>query len=201
VLGEISPGQIRNIRVCILSDGKMHSLDNRRLYAFKEAIKRGSGFRTVTAIRSFDFEELQSKMSKSSSFNDWSEIRVRGKLSRTQNRPNLNVNSSYTRVQNRPNIFVNSVPTRPSIYVDSLHTRTQDIPSIYVNSLYKRIQERPNIYVSSLHTETQDRPNIRVNSLPKRTQSTFMSWGDDDYTYSMPETPKPPKKEGWCVIS
>src|SRR5581483_1337227 len=73
---EILPKHIERIRVCILNDGKMHSLDNRRLYAFKEAIRRGCRFRTVPAIRRYGFDELQRKMSSPPSA-DYSVIRVR----------------------------------------------------------------------------------------------------------------------------
>lgn len=56
--------------------GKMHSLDNRRLYAFREAIKRGCSFRTVPAIRSYEFDELKRKMTSPPS-PDYSVIKVR----------------------------------------------------------------------------------------------------------------------------
>ncbi|CAB4476721.1 hypothetical protein RhiirA1_416261 [Rhizophagus irregularis] len=220
ISGEISPSQIKCMRVCILN-GKMHSLDNRRLYAFKEAVKRGSRFKTVIVIRSDDYLELQSKMSKSPRNFDWSEIRVRG---RTQIKPNLYVNSS-------PSIYVNSVPTRksglhvnsvptrtPSLYVNSSHTRIQDRPIIYVNSVSTRTQNRHSLYTDSLHTRTQDsssiyvnslsnsnyytgtqgRSNTYVNSLPTR-KSIVTGFGDDDYASST--TPKTSKKSGWCVIA
>jgi hypothetical protein len=47
VNGELSPKEIKPIRVWTSPDGKMYSLDNRRLYAFKEAIRRGAGIRNV----------------------------------------------------------------------------------------------------------------------------------------------------------
>ncbi|GES86417.1 RHS repeat-associated core domain-containing protein [Rhizophagus clarus] len=168
VLGEISPSQIRCIRVCILN-GKMHSLDNRRLYAFKEAIERGSKFRTVIAIRSYEFDELQNKMSKSSLSNDWSVIRVRGKP-RTQNRPSPYVSSSHTKIQNKPSIYANTISTtqdKPNIYLDSISTRTQDSPNIDVST---RAQGILSLYMDSLHTRTQDSTSNCVNIVPTRTQ-------------------------------
>ncbi|GBB92118.1 hypothetical protein RclHR1_19690002 [Rhizophagus clarus] len=228
VLGEILPSQIRCIRVCVYN-GRMHSLDNRRLYAFKEAIKRGSSFRTVPAMRSYDFVELEKKMSGSSLFNDWSEIRVRGRP-RTQNRPSLSVNNSRTRIQNRPSISVmqdrtsfyeNIVPTRtqdrPSInvssgmqdrtrtsyYVHSVPSRTQDRTSFYIDSLRTRTQD--SVYADSLFTRTQDRTNIYASSLHTGTPSSYAS-GSSTRTYmgfgndyTDSET-ETPKKESWCTI-
>ncbi|GBB97812.1 hypothetical protein RclHR1_03080001 [Rhizophagus clarus] len=187
VSGEISPGQIRCIRICILN-GKMHSLDNRRLYAFKEAIERGSRFRTVIAIKSYDFDELQSKMSKSPSSNDWSVIRVRGKP-KTQHRTSLFVNSSHTRIQDRPSISVTTrMQDRTSFYVNSVPTRTQDRPSISVSS---RTQDRPSISVSSrtqdrpsisVSTRMQDRTSFYVNSVPTRTQDRPILYANSSHT-------------------
>lgn len=172
----------------------------------------------MTVIRSYDYEELQSKMSKSSPSNDWSEIRVRGKISRTQIKPNLYVNSSPSIYVNsaptrKSSLYVNSVPTRtPSLYVNSSHTRIQDRTSIYVNSVPTRTQNRHSLYVDSLHTRTQDSSSIYMNNLLNNLHSgtqdrpiTYVAtrksmgtgFGDDDYT----STPKTPKKNGWCVIA
>lgn len=74
--GTLSPENIPIMRVCILPDGTMHSLDNRRLYAFKEAINRGSTFRTVTVERSSNLNSLKWKMNNSSSEN-WSQVVVK----------------------------------------------------------------------------------------------------------------------------
>ncbi|CAB4374231.1 unnamed protein product [Rhizophagus irregularis] len=76
VNGTLSPENIPIMRVCILPDGTMHSLDNRRLYAFKEAINRGSTFRTVTVERSSNLNSLKWKMNNSSSEN-WSQVVVK----------------------------------------------------------------------------------------------------------------------------
>ncbi|GBB97814.1 hypothetical protein RclHR1_03080003 [Rhizophagus clarus] len=76
VKGKITPRHIERIRICF-HNGRMHSLDNRRLYVFKQAVKRGGNFKTVPAVRSYNYEELQRKMSESSPYNDWSVIRVR----------------------------------------------------------------------------------------------------------------------------
>ncbi|GBB98725.1 hypothetical protein RclHR1_03300005 [Rhizophagus clarus] len=76
VNGTLSPEDIPLMRVCILPDGTMHSLDNRRLYAFREAIYRGSTFRTVTVEMSNNLNSLRWKMKNSSSEN-WSQVVVK----------------------------------------------------------------------------------------------------------------------------
>jgi hypothetical protein len=77
VAGELLPSDFEPITVCTLN-GKMHSLDNRRLYVFKEAIKRGSDFKTVTALSNVwdSSSKLVYKM-KNSQSEDWSKINIR----------------------------------------------------------------------------------------------------------------------------
>ncbi|RIA87130.1 hypothetical protein C1645_828233 [Glomus cerebriforme] len=79
VNGEITPRDIETITVYTLPNGKTHSLDNRRLYAFKQAIMRGSNFRTVIVIRSStanDLQKLEKKM-KNPPSRDWSVVEVK----------------------------------------------------------------------------------------------------------------------------
>ncbi|RIA83069.1 hypothetical protein C1645_834364 [Glomus cerebriforme] len=79
VTGELTPEEIDIITVCTLPNGKMHSLDIRRLYAFKQAIMRGSDFKTVIVIRSRtsdDLKKLKKKMMNPPSRN-WSVVKVK----------------------------------------------------------------------------------------------------------------------------
>ncbi|CAB5356525.1 unnamed protein product [Rhizophagus irregularis] len=72
--------RIKPIRVWTCSNGKKHSLDNRRLYAFKEAIKLGAAIDTVTVEdankRKNLLKELKWKMKHYPS-KDWSTIEIK----------------------------------------------------------------------------------------------------------------------------
>jgi hypothetical protein len=46
VTGEITPEIIEHIKVCIL-ENRLHTLDNRRLHCFQEAVRRGAKFKTI----------------------------------------------------------------------------------------------------------------------------------------------------------
>lgn len=80
VNGGTLPTEIPPIRVWTCSNGKKHSLDNRRLYAFKEAIKRGAAIDTVTVEdankRKNLKKELEWKM-KNYPSKDWSTIEIK----------------------------------------------------------------------------------------------------------------------------
>ncbi|PKK67945.1 hypothetical protein RhiirC2_867549 [Rhizophagus irregularis] len=80
VNGRTSPKEIKPIRVWTCSNGKKHSLDNRRLYAFKEAIKLGAAIDTVTVEdankRKNLLKELKWKMKHYPS-KDWSTIEIK----------------------------------------------------------------------------------------------------------------------------
>src|SRR5687768_16612267 len=79
IFGTISPSDIKLVRVCTLPNGKMHSLDNRRLYAFKETIKREGPFKTVTVIKSNGsnyLKTLEWKMKRPPS-EDWSIVTIK----------------------------------------------------------------------------------------------------------------------------
>jgi hypothetical protein len=118
VNGRLSPERIQTIRVCTLPSGKMHSLDNRRLYAFKEAIKRGCTFKTVPVIRSKDLNSLKWKMKHSPS-EDWSVVAIK-----TDCKPIFSENDSRTEDNAVDSII--RIDSRPILSENVLHTRTQD---------------------------------------------------------------------------
>jgi hypothetical protein len=81
---EISPDDIEKIRVCIVN-GKLHTLDNRRLYCFREAINRGANFKFIPIIvidnnnrsNNIDWKMKGSKCTKVIQHTDWKNIEVR----------------------------------------------------------------------------------------------------------------------------
>jgi len=58
LISGVKPNMINRIRVCIIDD-KIHSLDNRRLHCFQEAIRREAEFKTipVTFVRKDGYHE------------------------------------------------------------------------------------------------------------------------------------------------
>jgi flagellar basal body-associated protein FliL len=80
VKGEVTPNEIEKIRVCII-DNKLHTLDNRRLYCFQEAIRKGAEFRKIpiTIVRKGGYYEnnIEWKMKGSKLIvnnNDWTKV-------------------------------------------------------------------------------------------------------------------------------
>jgi len=152
VNGKLSPKGIKTIRVCTLPSGKMHSLDNRRLYVFKEAIKRGCTFRTVPVIRSKksnDLHSLKWKMSHSPS-EDWSVVTIK-----TDCRPIFSENNSYIRTEDNAVDLIINIDSRPILSENVLHTKTQD-------------------NATNLAVMNDGRPRRSENVLSTRTQDTFI---------------------------
>ena len=81
--GHMGPNNVSTINVCIIND-QFHSLDNRRLYCFQEAIRRGAVFKKIP-IRlvkrdGYRENEIEFKMGVSKWFiknNDWSKVVIR----------------------------------------------------------------------------------------------------------------------------
>ncbi|UZO24578.1 uncharacterized protein OCT59_016874 [Rhizophagus irregularis] len=186
VKGKISPRHIERIRVCTLN-GRMHSLDNRRLYVFKEAINRGGNFETVPAVRSYAHEELQNKMSKSSPFNDWSVIRVR-KDTLSGTRYNY---SSYTYDTDSDddedtNTFANTSYTRTPQYANTSYTRTPQ----YANTSYTRTPQ----YANTQYTSTQYTTGVTKTSTVWNPMYVCM------VVNVCTQNTEEENDSGWCVI-
>ncbi|RGB36894.1 hypothetical protein C1646_696238 [Rhizophagus diaphanus] len=178
VKGKISPRHIERIRVCTLN-GRMHSLDNRRLYVFKEAINRGGNFETVPAVRSYAHEELQNKMSKSSPFNDWSVIRVRkDTLSGTRYNYSRYTYDTDSDDDEDTNTFANTSYTRTPQYANTQYTT-------YTSTQYTTSQYTTPQYTTPQYTTPQ---------------STTPRYTTPQYTYSSTQNMEEENDSGWCVI-
>ncbi|GBC04674.1 hypothetical protein RclHR1_05800001 [Rhizophagus clarus] len=80
VNGKISPEEIPRIRVWTYPNGKKHSLDNRRLYAFKEAINQGAEIDTIIVENANKRPNLRSELDwkmKHYPSKDWSKIEIK----------------------------------------------------------------------------------------------------------------------------
>jgi hypothetical protein len=82
VNGNIKPDFINNIRVCVVKD-RLHTLDNRRLYCFQEAIRRGAEFKeiSINLVRKEGYydENVEWKMTGAKFIvkkNDWTNVIV-----------------------------------------------------------------------------------------------------------------------------
>ncbi|RIA87132.1 hypothetical protein C1645_855004 [Glomus cerebriforme] len=164
VNGEITPDDIVTITVYTLPNGKTHSLDNRRLYAFKQAIKRGSSFKTVKVIRSRtadDLQRLEKKMMNPPSSN-WSIVQVKHDckpIYNNYNNYNLNESSSYTintGNQDRINVFQNI-----------LYTRNENVS-------YAETQYSSNNYDSSNNSENLSQEEL--DDIEAQTPAPKKSW-------------------------
>ncbi|RGB32915.1 hypothetical protein C1646_705626 [Rhizophagus diaphanus] len=157
VSGVVSPNEIELIRVCTLSNGKTHSLDNRRLYAFKEAIKRGCNFKTVIVIKTsnlYDLKSLQWKMTHPPSKN-WSVVKVKKDC-----KPINPENILSTRTSN---LFENT--TTPYLYKNSSYTRSSLYgirSNLCEDNSYTKSQEKSSVYGkrSDVNEDKQERSSI-----------------------------------------
>jgi len=190
VNGEISPTDIETIRVCTLPNGKTHSLDNRRLYTFKEAIRRGSNYKTVIVIKTSNprhLESLKWKMTHPPSEN-WSVVKVKKDCkplypeNNVSYPPNTHGNVLHPRTQNIPNLSVNNLhstrtPVKPNLSENRSNSiRLQDRYSLSENRLNStRTQDRSSLSETRLNsTRTPVKPNLSENRLNStRTQDRY----------------------------
>ncbi|CAB5395718.1 unnamed protein product [Rhizophagus irregularis] len=142
VKGKISPRHIERIRVCTLN-GRMHSLDNRRLYVFKEAINRGGNFETVPASK--EGYTFRTRYNYSSYTYDTD--------SDDDEDTNTFANTSYTRTPQYANTQYTSTQYTTPQYTTPQYTTPQYTTSRYTTPRYTTPQYT---YSSTQNTEEEN---------------------------------------------